>query len=248
MNYVRALWTAILILAWAAPAAAGWLILEKSEGELSSLYYQNNQVRDESGESITIMDLVKGHLILVNTEAKTYWTGPVSDMLKMRDQAMRMMQDQLKEMPPEQRAQAEKAMQEAMGPPNAPAPKVTVKNTGQSRVINGLQAHKYEIWVDGQLLEEQWLAPAIDLTKELDTKKMQKMMSVFAQASGENSYESDPAVQELWSKGYPVRTVQHLNGETLVREVVLAHKETLSDSLFAVPEGYQRVKLMEMFH
>lgn len=139
-------------------------------------------------------------------------------------------------------------MQEAMGPPNAPAPKVTVKNTGQSRVINGLQAHKYEIWVDGQLLEEQWLAPAIDLTKELDTKKMQKMMSVFAQASGENSYESDPAVQELWSKGYPVRTVQHLNGETLVREVVLAHKETLSDSLFAVPEGYQRVKLMEMFH
>ena len=248
MNYVRVLWTAILILAWAIPTSAGWLILEKSEGELSTLYYQNNQVRDESGESTTIMDLIKSRLILVNTEAKTYWTGPVSDMLKMRDQAMRMMQDQLKQMPPEQRAQAEKVMQDAMGPPNAPAPEVTVKNTGESATINGLKTNKYEIWVDGHLIEEQWVAPAIDLAQELDIKKLQRMNSVFAQASGENSYESDPAVQELWSKGYPVKTVQHLNGETLVREVVLAHKELLSASLFAVPEGYQRVELMEMFH
>jgi hypothetical protein len=248
MNYLKVLWTAILILAWAVPASAGWLILEKSEGEISTLYYQDNQVRDESGESITIMDLVKGRLILVNVEAKTYWTGPASDMLKMRDQAMQIMQEQLKQMSPEQRAQAEKAMQEAMAPPNGPTPKVTVKNTDQSTTINGLKAYKYEIWVDDRLVEEQWLAPAIDLTQELDTKKMQKMMSVFAQASGENSYESDPAVQELWSKGYPVKTVQHLNGETLVREVVLAHKDILSASLFAVPEGYQRVELMEMFH
>lgn len=123
MNYVRALWTAILILAWAAPAAAGWLILEKSEGELSSLYYQNNQVRDESGESITIMDLVKGHLILVNTEAKTYWTGPVSDMLKMRDQAMRMMQDQLKEMPPNSGPRRRRPCRKPWAHPTPPPPR-----------------------------------------------------------------------------------------------------------------------------
>lgn len=247
MKTCKALLAALLILGLAAPASAGWLINEKSEGVINSLYFQNNQVRDQSAESISIMDLAKGRLILINPNAKTYWTGPFSDMLKMRDQAMSQMQEQLKQLPPEQREVAQKAMQEAMGKKDGPRPKVQVKKTGQSAVIAGFKAQKYEIWSDGQLREEQWIAPAIATSKELDTKKMREMMAAFAQAGGENSYETDPAVQALWSKGYPVKVVSHLDGETMVREVVQAQKKDLPASLFAAPQGYRKVELMEIF-
>jgi len=247
MKTCKALLAALLILVLAAPASAGWLINEKSEGVTNSLYFQNNQVRDQSAESISIMDLAKGRLILINPNAKTYWAGPFSDMLKMRDQAMSQMQQQLKQLPPEQREVAQKAMQEAMGKKDGPRPKVQVKKTGQSAVIAGFKAQKYEIWSDGQLREEQWIAPAIATSKELDTKKMREMMAVFAQVGGENSYETDPAVQALWSKGYPVKVVSHLDGETMVREVVQAQKKDLPASLFTAPQGYRKVDLMEMF-
>ncbi|MBU4275307.1 MAG: DUF4412 domain-containing protein [Proteobacteria bacterium] len=247
MKTCKALLAALLILGLAAPASAGWLINEKSEGAINSLYFQSNQVRDQSAESISIMDLAKGRLILINPNAKTYWSGPFADMLKMRDQAMKQMQEQLKQLPPEQREMAKNAMQEAMGKKDSPRPKVEVKKTGQSAVIAGFKAVKYEIWAGGKLREEQWIAPAIATSKELDTKKMREMMAVFAQAGGENSYETDPAVQALWSKGYPVKVVSHLDGETMVREVVQAQEKNLPASMFAVPQGYRKVDLMEMF-
>ena len=122
-----------------------------------------------------------------------------------------------------------------------------MKKTGQSAVIAGFKAQKYEIWADGQLREEQWIAPAIATAKELDTKKMKQMMRVFAQAGGQSTYETDPAVQDLWSKGYPVKVINHLDGETMVRQVVQAQKKDLSADLFAAPQGYRRVELMEIF-
>lgn len=247
MKTCKALLAAILVLGLAAPATAGWQIQEKSEGEINSLYFQNNRVRDQSAESVSIMDLAKGRLILVNPATKTYWSGPFSDMLKMRDQAMNQMQQQLKQLPPEQRAMAKKAMQEAMGKKDGPRPKVVVKKTGQSAAIAGFKAQKYEIWADGQLREEQWIAPAIATAKELDTKKMKQMMGVFAQAGGQSTYETDPAVQDLWSKGYPVKVINHLDGETMVRQVVQAQKKDLPADLFAAPKGYRRVELMEIF-
>ena len=120
MKTCKALLAALLILGFACPATAGWLIKEKSEGAINSLYFQNNQVRDQSAESISIMDLAKGRLILINPNNKTYWSGPFSDMLKMRDQAMNQMQEQLKQLPPEQQAMAKKAMAGVHGPKGWP--------------------------------------------------------------------------------------------------------------------------------
>lgn len=247
MKTVKALLATLLILGLACPALAGWLIKEKSEGEVNSLYFQNNQMRDESTESVSLMDLARGRLTIINPVEKTFWSGPYSEMAKLRDQAMNQMQEQLKQLPPEQRAMAKKAMQEAMGKGNKPRPKVEVKKTGQSEVIAGFKAVKYEIWADGQLREEMWISPDITLFKELDTKKMKEMMAVFAQAGGEDAYEMDPQVQSLWTKGYPVKVVNHLQGETMVRQVVYAQRKDLPSSLFAVPKGYRQVELMEMF-
>lgn len=247
MRILKAFLALVVILSWAAPTSAGWFVQEKSEGEISSLYFQNNQVRDQTGEAVTIMDLAQGRLTMVNPGAKAYWSGPFSDMLKMRDQAMQMMQQQLKQLPPEQRPQAEKAMKEAMGTPNGPAPKVEVKKTGQRTVIGGFKADKYEIYSDGQLREEQWIAPDITTAQELDAKKMKEMMALLAQADGEASYESHPAVLALWKKGYPVKVITHLDGETLERQVVKAQKKNLPSSLFAPPKDCRRVELMEMF-
>ncbi len=246
MKTAKALLTALLILGLAVPASAGWLIKEKSEGEVNTLYFQGNQVRDESAEAISLLDLAQGRVTLINPGEKTYWSGPYSELAKMRDHAMSQMQEQLKSMPPEQRAMAKQAMQAAMGKGDKPRPKVEVKKTGQSAVVAGFKVTKYEIWSNGQLREELWISSDIALSKELDTKKMKEMMAAFAQASGDD-YELDPAVQALWSKGYPVKVANHFQGETSVRQVVEVQRKKLPASLFTVPQGYRQVSLVEMF-
>lgn len=247
MKTVKALLTALLIFGLACPAMAGWLIKEKSEGEVNILYFQNNQIRDESPETVSLLDLAQSRLTMINQAEKTYWSGPYSEVAKIRDQAMNQMQEQLKQLPPEQRDAAMQVMQAAMGKGGKPRPKVEVKKTGQSEVIAGFKAYKYEIWTNGQLREEMWISPDIALSKELDIKKMKEMMAAFAQTGGEDAYEMDPAVQALWIKGYPVKVVGKLQGETMVREVIQAQRKNLPSSLFAVPKGYRQVELMEMF-
>ena len=246
MKTAKALLAALLILGLACPALAGWQITESADGETSKLFFQQGQVREESPESISIMDLNQSRLTLINPANKTYWSGPFSEMLKMRDQAMSQMREQIKQLPPEQRAAAMAAMPGVMGKSGQPRPKVLVKKTGQSETIAGFPAQKHEIWVNGSLREELWIAPKITLTQELDPKKLKEAMASFAMAGDEDAYELDSAVQELWSQGYPVKVVTRQQGETTVRQVTSAQAGKLSAELFKVPQGYRQAQLQEM--
>ena len=90
--------------------------------------------------------------------------------------------EQIKQLPPEQRAAAMAAMPGVMGKSGQPRPKVLVKKTGQSETIAGFPAQKHEIWVNGSLREELWIAPKITLTQELDPKKLKEAMASAAMA------------------------------------------------------------------
>jgi hypothetical protein len=250
-----------LVILWATPALAGWVIEEKSEEENSTLYFQNNMMRQESSGHVMILDLKKRWLTFVNPVRKVYWAGPASEMQKIQaeargkmESAMAQMQEQMKKqmegLPPAQRQAIMDAMRKQMQGKQGGAEgakrklKVEVKRTNETATIAGHKARKREVWVDGELREELWIAKGVNVGKEIDVDKMSKVMRAFGAGDGEMDHESSPKVMALWKEGYPLRQVEVEGGERQITEVVKAVQKRLAASSFQVPAGYRKVGSM----
>ncbi len=257
----RAFTLSTLVILWVTPAFAGWVIEEKLAEEKSTLYFQNDMMRQESPGHVMIMDLKKKWLTFVNPGRKVYWAGPASEMQKVQAEArgqmesamaqmQEQMQTQMESLPPEQRQAIMDAMRKQMQGEQGGAKgakrklKVEVKRTGEKATIAGHTARKSEIWVDGELREELWIAKGVNVGKEIDVDKMAKFLRAFGAGDGEMDYESSPKVMALWKEGYPLREVAVEGGERQVTEVVKAVQKRLAASTFQVPAGYRKVGSM----
>jgi hypothetical protein len=182
-------------------------------------------------------------------------------------EAMKQMQEAMMNMPPEQRQMMEQMMRQSMpggGPPGtAPAaeacrePRLDVRPTGQTARIAGYPATRYDILEDGKLSQELWVSKEITAWREIDPKKMEQFSQAMAKAMqalpgcGKGRVRrggvdpKDPAWR-LAAEGYPVRSVDHGEGQGAVLEVIKAENRGVPPAEFQPPSGFKRLTFKEM--
>jgi len=251
MSRIRSFCLLICLVFSASSAWAGWVIQYAGGGAMSpsASYIQDNKMRQDMGGMMMIMDVNKGWVYYVNPNHRTYWGGPASEIRSTgQAEARKTMEEMMKNLPPDQREAMQKAMGQ-VGRKEAEAPKqfnVKVTKTGKSATIAGYKTEEYQILVEGQPFMEVWIAPKIDVSKDIDAKKMTAMMgSLSPQDSGHNPFAS-PEVQALWQKGYPLRQTLHFMGQATTVEAQKVEKKSLPSSDFSVPSGYRKVGFMEV--
>jgi hypothetical protein len=171
---------------------------------------------------------------------------------------LKEMEEQLKQLPPEQRRQIEALMKSAQQGAQKPAPKlrpedcvsdkVEIKRTGTSVTVAGYDATGYQIFSNGKLDSEVWIAPAITAVREIDPAKLERMVSEMVKALPQcpprgQMFGADP-VWKLMKDGYPVRSVEKDRGTVV--EVVKAESRSLGAGEFQPPAGFARKSLKEM--
>ncbi len=175
---------------------------------------------------------------------------------KMQSQ-MKELEEQLKNLPPEQRKQIEAMMKQAQGA-QRPQPtlkaedcapdKVEIKRTGKSATVAGFAATGYQLFENGKLDAEVWIAPAITAAREIDPQKLERLMKEMLKALPQcpprgQMMGADP-VWKLMKDGYPVRSVEQDGGA--VTEVVKAESRALAATEFQAPAGFARKPLSEL--
>ena len=262
----------VLVFIFSASSQAGWVI-EKSPkssvGEAKTTeYYQDNKIKTVGEGGITIIDFEKGVLISTNPQEKTYIEEPIAEFMKTMAQAMESSMAALKEqmakqmegMSPEQRKTMEEMMSKqgikmpGQEPEEKPQVSIEVEKLGKTEEIAGFKATAYRVVVDGKPEEEIWIAPEINISKEIDFEKMEKLqkeMSKSLEASfgaGKAGYrESEKYMKLVMEGGYPVREVD-LGTNNVEQEVVRAEKKSIPDGEFQPPQGYKKVSLKEWMH
>jgi len=186
-----------------------------------------------------IMDGSEGVMYIVNPSEQSYFKQTKEDVAKMADRAAAMqaeMQKHLADMPPEQRKMMEQAMKRAGGgmgqmPGAAPPAPTTVRPTGKSRRINGMNATEYEAQT-GNLTARAWLTkdrPDIDRV----FKQFMELSKPMEKLTG-----TDQMSAQLAEKGMPL-LVQTLQGDTYgINELVGIEEGSVDASLVQVPAGY----------
>ena len=265
------------------PAAAGWVIDQVMKGggddnNRQRLFLQQNRLKTlvMDGPNVTnavVMDLDAQTIMQIDYKQRAYTTATAAEYAALMRQGfekmgeaagqmqsqMKELEEQLKNLPPEQRRQIEAMMKQAQGAQRSPAQpqakpedctpdKVDVKRTGKNITVAGYEASGYQVFTNGKLDSEVWIAPAITAAREIDPQKLERMMKEMMKALPHcpprgQMFGADP-MWKLMKDGYPVRSVDKDGGSVI--EVVKAESRSLGATEFQAPTGFARKTLQEM--
>jgi uncharacterized protein DUF4412 len=273
VRYGMVLWTIGFGIPMAA--SAGWVIEQieyanlGAEGTKTLQYISKNRLKMVNEGNAFMMDFAKDLFIALDQEHRLYWSGTVDTYLQevktfqqaTNDLARAQMIEAMKEMPVDQRRTMEDLLQQMpsahASPPLVPVakrPTVTIELTADIATIAEQKATKIMVYADGKPYQEVWLAKGFTMQADLDLKRLRTLQAQLAQAimaniSGRQSVEEDPAYEQLFEQGYPLKIVELGEGGEVesVTEVVHIVKRDISEREFQAPEGYRRIDLHEFF-
>jgi hypothetical protein len=128
-------------------------------------------------------------------------------------------------------------------------PRIEIKKTGQQATIAGYPAVRYDVFADGKLDSELWIAKGITAWRELDQQKLERFGAEMAKLAGCGpGGQGHPGADPSWKlagEGYPVRTVDK-SGSGGTVEVVKAESRAVPAAEFQPPAGFARKTLQEM--
>ena len=271
------------LAAMTTPVSAGWVIDQVMKGggddnNRQRLFLQQNRLKTlvMDGANVTnavVMDLDAQTITQIDYKQRAYTTATAAEYAALMRQGfekmgeaagqmqsqMKELEEQLKNLPPEQRRQIEAMMKQAQGAQRSPAQpqakpedctpeKVDVKRTGKSITVAGYEASGYQVFTNGKLDSEVWIAPAITAAREIDPQKLERMMKEMMKALPHcpprgQMFGADP-MWKLMKDGYPVRSVDKDGGSVI--EVVKAESRSLGATEFQAPAGFARKTLQEM--
>jgi len=222
---------------------------ENSEGEEEStqrVYYKNGKMKIEDQErgEIVIIRMDKEVTWMINKEKGTYNEMHMAEMkaqMAKADEAMKQMQEQFKNMPPEQR----KMMEQMMGDniknmASGEGLKISVKKTNERKKINGYDCHKVVFYSGDQPMMDIWLTDKYNLG------------DAFAKSYAQlGLIKGDLSDATKNMKGFPIRSEtkmdagmgKKIESTTTVTKIV---PTSVSDSEFELPKGLKKTE-MEMY-
>jgi len=206
---------------------------------------------DSSRESFTVIDHEKKEVLLI--------TRQDMDMLKSQvNQMMKMMEEQLKNLPPEQQEMVKKNMGGNMSS-SEEIPDYDFKLVKRGVQVGEWDSDHYESFLEGEKKGDLYIADYSQLgVSKSDFGSMKKLgdfiqdltegFSSFKMESTEGGFlgfkgEGNP----IFTVGVPIKVVEYEEGARgNVMTIKEIKKEDLSSSIFKAPSGYKQQTLQDM--
>jgi hypothetical protein len=253
----------LLILTLGAAAANAGTTLETVNRDLSggrtttiNTWAQGGMMRVETAPNDSTMIFKDDTIFAINHKEKSYIAMDRAYMQRMTEQlnpALKMLEERMKTMTPEQRAQMEKMLGGRL-PPGAGEPEKVqeIKRTSRKDKINGYSCTYVEVREDSVLTDELCVVPANDMKGSAELMVSAKKMSDLMQqmmAGMDAPWLKQMAQKQMQNfeqlGGIPVLS-RHFTGGKPQNETTLTsiRTETLAGTLFEVPAGYTKKDMM----
>ncbi|TYT74418.1 DUF4412 domain-containing protein [Desulfobotulus mexicanus] len=217
---------------------------ESGEKQRFVTYLSKDKVRSENKvegigfASIGRMD--KDVMWIIRPDKKVYAEMSMAEMRRMEEQAMEyeasarsMMEEQLKNMSEEEKAQ----YREFMGLDGEDDTPLKYVKKGQDKV-GKWNCTIYHGMRNGEKVEEICTVPlaTLGVTKK-DFEALDKM-----------SKDEEKDWKEMEKRGFPVRSIEFEDGEAIATNLILSiEKKSIPASVFEIPAGYNKVSMMGLY-
>ncbi|MBT4521793.1 MAG: hypothetical protein HOC23_17480 [Halieaceae bacterium] len=219
------------------------------------LYFSNGFIKMVANEATdTVYSQSANNMTIIMHQEKAYMVLDRHFASSMQNQMDKAMAEALAKMPPEQRAMAEKMMEQTLGQvgrgaaPIEKPEKTEIRKTSRSDTINGFDCVYYESFKRGQKNREYCVTPWDKLGTSEDIRgsvvSMTALMEeVFSELSkmAPVQMDSNPFDDIMEINGFPVLT-RRFEGDRIVDEASLTSvsEKALGDAYFRPPNGYQQ--------
>jgi len=252
----------LLLTAYAGTLHAGTVLdivnrdlANKSESPART-YAQAGKMRIDAGGPQDSFAIFRDEtLYTFDPKKKTYVAmdrATIKQLAEQLNPALKMLQEQMANMSPEQRAQMERMLGTKL--PGAKAPVEEVRKTTRTATAAGHSCTYSEILQDGVMQAEACVVPAANLAGSQELYDAALKVSALLRDMV-NSLDL-PLLQQMADRqlenfdklgGIPVVTRTFEDGQPVHEATVKAiRNETLPDSLFEVPAGYKRQDMPSM--
>lgn len=218
---------------------------KKADGAPQVVAVQGGAVRVTSKDGAMI--LRDNTIYVVDDKGKTYREldkATLERYAKQMGSAMAKMQEQLKNMPPEQRAQVEKMMGGRMsGMASAQTDVYEAQDTGRRDIAEGRKCGVWNMLKNGAVYEELCVVPFSSLPGKEDVQQAFKRITEAFEGLA-SAFPNAPKDVKARANinGYPVRARSIADGKPTGSETVLQtwKEESFPASIFEVPAGYKK--------
>jgi hypothetical protein len=251
MRWRTALPLTALALAAAADASAGWHARQTNatEGQpakqTSDLYYEDHKLRVDTPEQAMIIDLATGGMTVIDPKQKIYAEVTLDELLRMRDEALVQMKQQLSRMPPQIRAQVEKQL-ETME--KAAKADLKLTRTGKKRTLHGFACEDFA-WSGPDGDGEACIAARLPIDVGPFRKDVDVLRAKMAE-KGAGTGAAALALLQLARDGFPVWSKQTMTiGPTQlvsITELVSIEKATVPAEKLRAPAGFTKKPFREL--
>lgn len=215
-------------------------------------FTQDGKLRIEEGERVVMIFRDKA-LYALDTQERTYHVLDQKSLQQLADQlnpVLKQMQEQLAQLPPEQRAQMEQLMGGQIPGMGAP-PKVEMRRTARNGEYGGHACRYVEVMENGTLSDEVCVTDAKRLQGADEFMAVVKEMSALMKQFTSAIQIPLAQVTERYSTkfdelgGLPVFTRHYSDGkpdsETRLESI---RSHSLPGTLFEIPQGYTRKDML----
>ncbi len=160
------------------------------------------------------------------------------------------LEKQLAQLPPDQRAQAERMLKGRLPqPPEQEQPRGELTNTGERREINGYPCVKYEFHLNGVKDSELWVTRSSSLNFSAMAELLRSMGEFYSgltRSLPQGSQSVDFDFQALSGlDGFPI-LIRNYDGDRATNETQIRQirEESVAGDFFEPPSGYEKVDAM----
>ena len=247
---------------WSSTSAYAGVVMDMvtldasgTETDRTKIYAQSRKIRMDQGNEnppAATMIFLGDHFLYVDHREKSYIVmdeAMLDQVSAKMNEAMKEMEAQLADMPPEQRAMVEQMMkgqmQGMMPEPAQEAPPIRVDSTGRSE-WKGRKCREYAVFEGGVKTQQLCAADLDDVEGSEEVIEAFRNMAAYMTKMNESmpmrsEDRSNPGELMEQIDGFPVHTVDYENGvmvgETSLDSVV---EQDLDEAMFAAPDGYRQ--------
>lgn len=218
---------------------------------------QAGMIRVETAPNDSTMIFKDDTIYAISHKEKSYMAMDRASMKKMAETlnpALQMLQERMKSMTPEQRAQMEKMLGGKLpnGVGGEPEPKQEIKRTSRNDKINGYSCTYVEVHEAGVLTDEMCVVPGNGLKGSAELMTAAKKMATVMQDM--MSSMDAPWLKQMAQKqmqnfealgGIPVLSRHFVDGKPQNETTLTGiSSEPLAATLFEIPAGYTKKDIM----